>query len=149
MRKYVIEAVIGLSLIGGLVAFAVSQRRANEQRIAAERAQPAAPVPLQDWKKFFDAVHEDDIEISWHCKSEIEGNAVHLFLVDGNRWYEVQRASLMGCGGKQDEYGYITGAGRLRRELHKVPGPEAKFVIVGPGNPVLLSVEVRYPKDKQ
>ncbi len=127
--------------------FAEAMKPVNHAKEAKETKEIK---PLTDWKKFYDYVKDDKpIQIRMGAKYDNGNNSEFaFFLVDGKRWYTIGYGSFRGCGFEQDVYYTIHDCSRLKQDLVGVPGPNARFVVVGPGMPEIVDIEIRYKEEE-
>lgn len=106
---------------------------------------PLVKEPLTDWNKFHKAVQDGKVYIIVAISvGEDEPQEYTIYLVDDERWYTVSHGCCRGCGPIQDIYSSIHSTQSLKSELQKPPSNSAKFVVVGPGKPLLREVKFRY-----
>jgi hypothetical protein len=115
---------------------------------------PPTRPPLTDWERVYKIVNgpedgEDSAYILVGVSSDPEYNEYILFLVDGDRWYYLEHGILRGCGPVQDVYYSIHTFTRLRGKMKDVPGPNARFVVRGPGRPKLMEAKVKFKGDPE
>lgn len=133
------------------------ERENAESRAKMMETKPVVP-PVTDWKKFYIAIESGDVNaMEWsvgvQADPDSEYNRCTLFLVDGDRWYEVEDLSLWSCGGPHEDgelyRSYVLPRDKFRKMLKTVPSDDAKFVVVGPGRAKLVEVEIKYRERKR
>lgn len=114
-------------------------------------AQPERVEKLPDWNKFYDRIFQaGDWEVSAsiglttddHNKCEYT-----LYLVDGDRWIEVdgKNRGVRGCGAPQSVYRFfVIFSDDFTNKLTRPPGKDARFVAVGLGNPKVVEQHINY-----
>jgi hypothetical protein len=156
MMKRILSRLFAAAVLGFLFWIVYTaghldgHKHVEEAKLAAKAETPKSP-PLTDWKKFYDLVKADKagymlIEVEASC-ADREQSDFTLFLVDGNRWYEMQVGGLWSCGGPHPDKPYRFFAlpqPSFDSILKRVPSDDAKFVMVGPGQPKLTNVKISY-----
>lgn len=152
MKKFILALAFSLAFCGLYYAILPKVKTHEFAPIPPIGVKEPTP-PVTDWKKFYAAIQSGDVNaMEWTIGIENDPDKDYrdctLFLVDGDRWYEVETIILWSCGGphKKDEpyRMFIMPRERFAKTLKDVPSDDAKFVVVGPGRAKLIEVEIKY-----
>lgn len=163
MMKRVLAIVFSCFVLG-MMFWAVylrghldGHKHVHEVELMSKVEAPKLP-PVTDWQKFYVAIHAGDVNaMEWTIAIENDPDSEYrdctLFLVDGDRWYEVESIGLWSCGGphkKGEPYRmFILPREGFAKTLKTVPSDDAKFVVVGPGRAKLVELEIKYREPKR